>query len=182
MTAEQREGARLQLEARSSHDVWSRLDGIRSPTLRRLRSLRRPRTGRQLGGDRPRGSPAARCAATRAATCSRCRIRGHPPRSSPSSRSSRSSRTARVPPTERRPKRRNRRLPIALCRGMRKLDPTSRTAAWLAGLWRAAALYRGAPGGLSGPDVGVARDVADGRAPASLGDVDGELNAAQRSA
>ena len=33
MTAEQREGARLQLEARSSHDVWSRLDRIRSPTL-----------------------------------------------------------------------------------------------------------------------------------------------------
>ena len=33
MTPEQREGARLQLEARSRHDVWSRLDRIRCPTL-----------------------------------------------------------------------------------------------------------------------------------------------------
>ena len=50
MTAEQREGARLQLEARSSHDVWSRLGQDPLSHTGRLRSLRRPRTGRQLGG------------------------------------------------------------------------------------------------------------------------------------
>jgi 3-oxoadipate enol-lactonase len=33
MTEEQREGARLQLEARSQHDVWSRLERIGCPTL-----------------------------------------------------------------------------------------------------------------------------------------------------
>jgi 3-oxoadipate enol-lactonase len=33
MTPDQKEGARLQLEARSRHDVWSRLDRIRCPTL-----------------------------------------------------------------------------------------------------------------------------------------------------
>jgi 3-oxoadipate enol-lactonase len=33
MTPEEKEGARLQLEARSHHDVWSRLERIRCPTL-----------------------------------------------------------------------------------------------------------------------------------------------------